>query len=135
MQNKTNVVIIDDHFFVLMTTKQMLNLCSPNVNVLTYQNPEKFIKDLESNYLDVPQLIICDYNMPEMNGLDVHDALKVFLKKDQINPCFYLVSAEDKLNLLADKFESDFFSGYHQKPLRFEKLKKLVNRSLVNATS
>ncbi|MBZ9777420.1 response regulator [Psychroflexus sp. CAK8W] len=135
MNNKISIAIVDDHSLVGFATKQMFKSCSSDLDLVTYQNPEQFITDMTTGDLAVPSVILCDYNMPEMTGLEVHDSLKEILKEHSDLPQFYLVSSEDNLESYALNFKSDFFSGSYQKPLQPNKVEEILNLSLVNLAS
>lgn len=135
MNNKVSIAIVDDHSLVGFATKHMFRACFSDLDIMTYQNPEQFISDITSGKVGVPSIILCDYNMPEMTGLEVHDTLKEILNEHSSLPQFYLVSSEDNLESHALNFNSDFFSGSYQKPLQPNKVEEILNSSLVNIAS
>ena len=135
MSYNLSIAILDDHPLVNFATKHMFKSCSSSLNVITYQNPEKFITDLKNDHIEVPSVILCDYDMPEMTGLEVHDSLKELLKKHSHFPKFYLVSSEENLESHALDFKSDFFCGSYQKPLQPNNAEEIFNSSLVNVAS
>ncbi|RYZ39454.1 MAG: response regulator [Myxococcaceae bacterium] len=65
-----SVLVIDDDLFVLATVGDVLR--SAGYTVLTVQSPA------EAFHLDLSGIsaILCDYNMPEMNGSDVLIAMR-----------------------------------------------------------
>lgn len=135
MLYKFTIAIIDNDPLVVFATKQMVKACLTASTILTYQNPEKFIADIEAEEISIPSVILCDYDMPEMTGLEVHDNLKNFLGEEENHCCFYLVSSEDNLLLHSEKFNSDFFLGTYEKPLDLNKVNEIVNYSQANIAS
>jgi len=60
------IVIVDDEDMVLSSLRSFLNL-ETEYAVETYTSPKKALESLDSKPLD---LVISDYLMPEMNGID-----------------------------------------------------------------
>lgn len=135
MSYNSTIVLIDNDPLVIFTTKHMVQSCFPSKEILTYQNPKEFISDVNTESIGIPSLIICDYNMPEMTGLQVHDTLKGILSNTTRRPSFYLVSSEENLEVFDAEFKSDFFSGSHQKPLNFDKIEDIVTTSFIEIAS
>ncbi|MBZ9777424.1 response regulator [Psychroflexus sp. CAK8W] len=135
MLDKFTVAIIDNDPLVIFATKHMVKACLTASSILTYQNPEKFIADIEAEEISIPSVILCDYDMPEMTGLEVHDNLKNFLGEEENHCCFYVVSSEDNLLLHSEKFNSDFFCGIWEKSLGVIKVQHLINKSRFNIAS
>jgi len=65
------ILVIEDDFIVLDTIKDILNLAG--YNVIQSSNGEESLKKV---VVDPPDLILCDINLPGMNGFEVFDALK-----------------------------------------------------------
>ena len=61
------ILLVDDESDILTSFKQFLEMSLPQVKVLTADSGEAGLKVLESNKV---QLIISDYKMPGMNGLE-----------------------------------------------------------------
>lgn len=135
MKSKVSIVIIDNKSIVCFVTKQMFKACCSDLNIATFQNPEQFITDIKTGDLAIPSVILCDYNMPEMTGLEVHNTLKEILKNHSDFPQFYLVSTKDNLESYVSKFESDFFCGSYLKPLQPNRVEEILNLSLINIAS
>ncbi len=72
---KTKIAITDDHRMVLKGIIAMLENTSEIKIVGTYENAEETIKNLESN---LPDVLLLDINLPDMNGIDLS---KILLKK------------------------------------------------------
>jgi len=60
------IVIVDDEDMVLTSLRSFLHL-ETDYNVETYTSPKEALDNLDSKPLD---LVISDYLMPEMNGID-----------------------------------------------------------------
>jgi DNA-binding NarL/FixJ family response regulator len=72
---KTKIAITDDHKMVLKGIVAMLENTSEIKIVGTYENAKETIKNLESN---LPDVLLLDINLPDMNGIDLS---KLLLKK------------------------------------------------------
>ncbi len=71
----TRLAITDDHKMVLQGIKTMLNgICEINI-VATYENATETLKNIEK---DLPDVLLLDINLPDMNGIDV---CKLLVKK------------------------------------------------------
>lgn len=94
-----NILIVDDDDTMRLTLK--LNLRA-NHNVYEAQNGCEMLKVLEQQSIDI---IILDYELPDLNGLDIVKLLKVrpLLKEIPI----ILISGHDKLELIGKAYEHD----------------------------
>lgn len=72
-RNAVKVLLVDDEPFVLKATKNFFEKTYCNIEINCAQNGSEAIK-IASDY--IPDLIVLDFNMPEMNGLEVLDFIK-----------------------------------------------------------
>ena len=70
------VVIVDDQSTGRTILSKVVQQIADNIDVIEFERPQDVLVWLESNY---PDLIITDYRMPDMNGVDFIKALR---KKD-----------------------------------------------------
>lgn len=87
-----DVFVVDDNNLVRTGIVRMLE--NENLVVKEFNNPRAFIAELFATK-SLPRLIISDYDMPEMNGMEVIRALKsspmhkhlpILIVSAQINP-------------------------------------------------
>lgn len=132
MASKALIAIIDDDPLVLHTSKQLMFYLCSSIHVDVYTNPEDFIKHIQQVNVELPELIFCDYNMPEMTGLEVYKALILFYENKPKGFEFYLISSNTNLEAIAKEFTSDSFSGYYAKPLDHDKLSQILNQTQID---
>ncbi len=77
MDKMGKILIVDDESMVTKTLSMLLGLEGFS-NVETYNNPKEALKFLEKNEVD---LIISDFIMPEMNGIDFLEIAKRYQEK------------------------------------------------------
>lgn len=82
INNITYVLIVDDSStFRMLLTRQFKKL---HINVLEAVNPIEAIKILEKNDVKI-SMVITDYEMPEMNGLEFTFYLRKTYRKDVLS--------------------------------------------------
>ena len=134
---KLNFMLIDDNKMDLFICKKIIEKSSNNYYVRTFQRSYSAIKFLEIfekklEYQDVflPDVILLDINMPEMNGFQF---LKEFNKLERLieKPIkiFMLSSSTNIHDIIKVKSEKHCV-GFISKPLTVEGLNKIVSESL-----
>ncbi|OLS24487.1 MAG: Response regulator SaeR [Candidatus Heimdallarchaeota archaeon LC_3] len=104
MVSKFVIVHIDDQEMFLDVTKSFLSNKDENLEFINFENPEKAVDFLMDNKID---LIISDYQMPELSGLDV---LKKIRESNIHTPFIFLTGKGreevviEALNLGADYY-------------------------------
>jgi CheY-like chemotaxis protein len=112
---KKKVMVVDDEPDQLITVKAILEDVSDEYEVITVDSGIKCIEHLENN--NIPDLIILDILMPEMNGWEVHKRIKRELEWRNI-PIIFLTATQDKTseitgNVIGEEFiEKPFDSKY-----------------------
>ncbi|MBZ9785942.1 hypothetical protein LB456_00595 [Psychroflexus sp. CAK57W] len=117
----TNFILIDDNPYVLSKTKHQLLSYKPDIFINTYSSPLAFFED--DYLLKVPgSIVLCDYDMPVVSGLEVHNRLKALPKHMTNSMCFYLFTSHTVNELDLDAFDSPFFKSVLPKPLTLASL-------------
>ncbi len=126
---KSICIIDDDKIYTYGVTKIIKNYL-PDNNITSYENGQKAleaIKNFDSNE-QIPDLILLDIDMPEMNGWDflrefecirdsIEKEIKVFVISSQLksqNEELYKIEWNDKV------------SGFIKKPVGIEEIEKLL---------
>jgi response regulator RpfG family c-di-GMP phosphodiesterase len=116
------IVIVDDEEMVLTSLRSFLNL-ETEYDVETYTSPKQALESLDSKPLD---LVISDYLMPEMNGIDF------LLQVKRLHPFstrVLLTGYADKENAIKAINEVGLYQ-YIEKPWDNEELKLIVENGL-----
>ena len=122
MENKIDIVIIDDHNIIIEGLEMLLSF-EKNVNILkTYNDAYDFFEDLRSNKV-LPQIILMDLMMPTVNGLD---ASKIIKKEF---PCIKIIilSMNCEAKVIYDLIEKVGVEGYLSKKISRTELFKALS--------
>ncbi|MCJ7450223.1 MAG: response regulator [Candidatus Nanohaloarchaeota archaeon QJJ-9] len=99
-----SVLLVDDQESFLEQEKLYLERFKGKYEIDTVQNPKKAVEKIENNKYEV---IVSDYEMPEINGLDLLEEVKT----DKNSPAFIMFTgkgreevAMEALNLGADRY-------------------------------
>jgi DNA-binding NtrC family response regulator len=118
----TTVLIVDDEEMVLTSLKSFLTL-ETDYEVLTYTSPKKALEEVKDRPID---LVIADYLMPEMNGLQFLKAIK------ETHPHatrILLTGYADKENAIKAINEVGLFQ-YVEKPWDNEQMNLIIRNGL-----
>lgn len=66
--NKQLILVIDDEAEILEFYRDLL---VDNYRVLTFEGPTEFIKYFDDDNAERPKLVVTDYNLPSMHGLEM----------------------------------------------------------------
>ena len=131
--SELSTLLVDDQVFVLNHTKRVLNKIGID-KIETAKSGEDALRFLD-NTEELPQLMICDLNMPGMDGV----ALLRHLGERGIKMGIIFVSGEDQRILQTaealGKSHDLYILGSIQKPIKSEPLVKLLNNFEQNLTA
>ncbi len=123
---------IQDHFPDLLIIEDNRDLCQllkkqlqDNFNMYISYGPDAFEKALEL----IPDIIICDLNLPETSGFDLAKKLKEDLRTSHIPVIVLTAMADEDSYLKALHAGADF---YMTKPFQMEALKQVLQTMLYN---
>ena len=118
------IVIVDDDKDILFTLKETLEDLDNRYEIATFDNVMKFFDALTDNR--IPDVILLDIVMPEMNGIDVYIKLRDRPEWCSI-PIIFMTAVEDK----KIKKRGDFIANdIIEKPFLVEDLKEKIDRIL-----
>jgi len=121
-----NILVVDDSKFQLAVIKKMLD--KMKIHVVTANNGKEAL-DLIKNQTDDKRfsLVLTDYNMPEMDGLELTLNIRGMYKKDQLS--VIVMSTNDDLDT-ATKFIKIGANDFISKPFTQTEFVTRVNSNL-----
>ncbi len=119
------IMLVDDEKDQLFSIKTGFNEIYPNqYNIILVESGKKCFELLDKNM--IPDLIILDIMMPEMNGWEVFDKLRANQKWKNI-PVIFLTARSDGLATSAGAMIAD---DYIEKPIDINELKTRIDNVL-----
>ena len=119
-----SMLVVEDDKVTLDVLRLIISRKFPDVTIYAAENGRK---GLELFMAHMPEIVITDISMPEMDGIEMGGAIKS-IKADTkliVVTAYGTASYEEKF----DKIGFDDFLG---KPIEFEKLFAAINRCLVS---
>jgi len=118
------ILIVDDHPGTASTLARILGQVDASVEILTAHNGPEALALVGDGVVDI---IIADYRMPGMNGLELIE--KVKSNHQPVHAILITAYDSSRLAATAQVLEVD---DYVVKPIQPEKIRALVNRALMN---
>ena len=122
--NEHKILFVDDEESIIFSIRNNLD----QFNIETFISPnDAFLAALENEY----DIIVTDYRMPEMTGLDF--LLKVKEEYKKINHSFYsiLLTAYADKDILERAINKNLINKLVEKPLDIDYLKKILDEALI----
>lgn len=120
-----NILVVDDSKFQRSIVVQMLE--KMKVNIVTASNGEEALKLILNQQDNKFSLVLTDYNMPKMDGLELTLNIRNLYKKDQLS--VIVMSTTDDLET-ASKFIKIGANDFIQKPFTQTEFVARVNANL-----
>lgn len=134
----SNIMIVDDNKIDLFVHQKIIEKHNSNIKINCYNNPLSALNSLKASYsaenfkaINIPDVILLDVNMPQMNGFEFIKHLKKMeiQSKNRIR-VFMLSSSHYSKDIQRAKKNSGCF-GYISKPLTLEKLKGIEKQTII----
>lgn len=74
--NNNFIMVVDDDLDTLLLLRSMLSSKYPSRLILTAQNGNECLEMIEASDFSYPSIVITDFQMPFMNGVELRDKLK-----------------------------------------------------------
>lgn len=110
----SKISIVDDSPIQLILLEKVLQ--REGFFVEAFSNGPDLIKGIS---LDLPDLIISDIHMPELNGFELIEEIRSFPKGEKI-PCFLISSKAD--TVIRKKVDAAGADGFIKKPFEYQSL-------------
>jgi two-component system alkaline phosphatase synthesis response regulator PhoP len=121
---KKTIYIVDDDPGVRYTVKTGLESMDEEINVVSFEKGSDCFEELEKR--EIPDLILLDIMMPEMNGWEIQRRLRERVEWRRI-PIVFLTAIEDGTSKkIGDLTSEDFI----EKPFTIPDLKKRIDKVL-----
>lgn len=118
------IIVVDDEPGVIHTVKYGLESLDKELEIIGVDSGKHFFEILSQHPL--PDLVILDIMMPEMNGWEIHHRLKQHVEWKKI-PIIFLTATEDKTSKkIGGMYSEDFI----EKPFTLPQLKQRVDMVL-----
>ena len=121
--DKRRILIVDDDPDLLRLLEDSIQSYCAECEVISAPDGRAAAKQLEGQRFD---LILTDYQMPGMNGLELADLVQ---RRSPETPVV-LVTAHRSGDWLQERVRSLDLVGYLQKPFTLAHVRELLNRSL-----
>ena len=120
-----NILIVDDSFPMRAVIKKVIKASGFNIGELFEAgNGKQALQILNEQWLD---LVLTDYNMPDMNGLELLKAMKA---SDSLADIPVVMVTTEGSDLRVEEFLSQGAVAYIKKPFTPEQIKSHLNRIL-----
>jgi len=130
MSSQKNICIIDDDKIYTFGIKKIIKKYIPHNNVISFENGKEALDSIQENYelnQELPDLILLDIEMPEMNGWEFLDEFEPLRSKTDKRVDVFVISSRIKNEDKLFKVEWDEkVSEFIQKPVEIEALKNLL---------
>ena len=120
------ILLIEDDLIEVMKFKRALSSLNLKHNIIEAQDGERALKILQS-YVNLPDLILLDLNMPKVNGIEFLS----ILKKDGILkyiPTVILTTSSNEKDLV--ECYKIGIAGYILKPLKYDQYVSKIDKLL-----
>jgi two-component system, chemotaxis family, chemotaxis protein CheY len=127
---KMQVLVIDDDSLITTFLETILHSAS----ILNVDTVNDGLKAISMMYAANPpyDLVLCDWNMPIKNGLDVYNAMRA--TERYLDTCFMLVTAVTEAAQIRAAIEEGV-DDYVVKPIEEEKIIKKIARHFPNVSA
>ncbi len=121
MSDKTAILIVDDEAHIINALKRVFH--KMNYEILSTTAPEEAINIMDDTKLDI---VICDYNMPNINGIDVLKHAKN-VSPDAVR---ILMTGHSDVNTAISAINEGSVFYYISKPWKNEEVISVIHNAL-----
>lgn len=128
------LAIIDDCDITRFVHTKLVKHLELDIDVYKYNCGLKFLDDLKDQKIDLPDIVLTDYNMKVMNGVGLINELDSYRSNNRIeNKLFsYIITANKDISTITNDYKNETFQGFIMKPLRTDHLSDIFEKSEFN---
>ncbi|MGM0636128.1 MAG: response regulator [Bacteroidota bacterium] len=130
------IAIIDDSKMELFIHNKLIDSFFPKKEVYTFQHATDFLQHITNNPSKVPNIILSDYHMPELNGIELLEKVNQIISETSLSKKqliqFYLLSSENKLRTMLQDKPFSIFSEAFEKPLSKKHMQQIKTNFEIN---
>lgn len=125
-----NIIICDDNIAIVEAIKNAIKAEKniPNLNIFTYNCPQRLLEDIESSKVFPIDLILLDIQLGEINGIEIASKIQFINNNIKI---IFITGYETKYS--QHIFNNVIPSGFITKPIRREILSSYINKIYLNS--
>lgn len=131
---KINFMLIDDNKIDLFINKKNIEKLAINSGIKTFNGAKSALVYLSNSIAKaglplkfIPDIILLDINMPEMNGFQFLDALNELNSTKMYNIKIYMLSSSTHQEDIKEASDYHICHGFITKPLTIKSLEKIIN--------